>query len=98
VDCAKCLPRSRLKDALHDAQDRIDQYAVLLGEPAGVGDFAAAGGRPQEGIECDLFYFNLRFATRTGLKDFSQIAYGIIEESLAGEWSFATKWRSGRLK
>src|SRR3954470_1848766 len=45
-------------------------------------------GLRRKGIECDLFYFNLRFAARTGLKDFSQVAYGIIEESLAGEWVF----------
>jgi ribosomal peptide maturation radical SAM protein 1 len=45
-------------------------------------------GVRRKGIDCDLFYFNLRFAARTGLKDFSQIAYGIIEESLAGEWVF----------
>src|SRR3954447_5951031 len=45
-------------------------------------------GVRRKGIQCDLFYFNLRFASRTGLKDFSQVAYGIIEESLAGEWVF----------
>ena len=45
-------------------------------------------GLRRKGIECDLFYFNLRFAARTGLNDFSQVAYGIIEESLAGEWVF----------
>src|SRR6478672_7738943 len=45
-------------------------------------------GLRRKGMECDLFYFNLRFAARTGLKDFSQVAYGIIEESLAGEWVF----------
>ena len=39
-------------------------------------------------IECDTHYFNLRFAARTGLKDFTAIAYGIIEESMAGEWVF----------
>src|SRR5438445_13595681 len=46
-----------------------------------------AGVRKKK-VECDIFYFNLRFAARTGLEDFSQIAYGIIEESLAGEWVF----------
>jgi len=45
-------------------------------------------GLRRKKIECDIFYFNLRFAARTGLQDFSQVAYGIIEESLAGEWVF----------
>ena len=45
-------------------------------------------GLRRKGIECDLHYFNLRFAARAGLKDFSQVAYGLIEESLAGEWVF----------
>src|SRR5436309_6200260 len=45
-------------------------------------------GVRRKGIGCDIFYFNLRFAARVGLKDFSQIAYGMIEESLAGEWVF----------
>jgi ribosomal peptide maturation radical SAM protein 1 len=45
-------------------------------------------GLRRKGFECDLHYFNLRFAARTGLKDFSQAAYGVIEESLAGEWVF----------
>src|SRR3954471_11155746 len=45
-------------------------------------------GVRKKGISCDIFYFNLRFAARTGLNDFSQAAYGIIEESLAGEGVF----------
>src|SRR3954467_9675243 len=45
-------------------------------------------GLRRKGLECDLHYFNLRFAARTGLRDFSQAAYGVIEESLAGEWVF----------
>src|SRR5438309_11998276 len=45
-------------------------------------------GVRRKGIGCEIFYFNLRFAARVGLKDFSQIAYGMIEDSLAGEWVF----------
>jgi len=42
----------------------------------------------RRGIECDIHYFNLRFTARTGLKDFTAVAYGMIEESMAGEWVF----------
>jgi ribosomal peptide maturation radical SAM protein 1 len=45
-------------------------------------------GLRRKGMECDIHYFNLRFAGRVGLKDFTAVAYSMIEESLAGEWVF----------
>jgi ribosomal peptide maturation radical SAM protein 1 len=45
-------------------------------------------GVRRKGVECDIHYFNLRFAAEVGLKDFTAVAYGMIEESLAGEWVF----------
>jgi len=53
-----------------------------------VGISLLQAGIRRRGIECDIHYFNLRFTARTGLKDFTAIAYGIIEESMAGEWVF----------
>jgi len=67
---------------------------ALINMPFSVANRSALGisllqaGVRNRGIDCDLFYFNLRFAARTGLKDFTAVAYGMIEESMAGEWVF----------
>jgi bacteriocin maturation radical SAM protein 1 len=45
-------------------------------------------GVRRRGVECDIHYFNLRFAARVGIQDFTAVAFSMIEESLAGEWVF----------
>jgi len=45
-------------------------------------------GLRRAGIECDLHYLNLNFAARIGVDDYNHVAYGLIEEALAGEWVF----------